>query len=480
MNSQEYNFKYRYIYPLLGLLLYFLLLIMLIFALNRHFDFFSLNIFTSLPILLFLIEAVVRFNAGLKLKIPVFTWLVEVSIYLALLFVALGLSSSGEFNGFREPGLWIVFVMGIIGWLNINELANYYNFFRVDCEKIFGKSGGRSAMDDFRRMLDYPSVWKKLSRKVSILNFLLPLIWAIYGQYSLFLLTGTVLFVFLEFLLLTLTYLDKKAIDWYVEGIDSPALRGDWFKYLIIVILIAVAFAGILPYNYSPIPMEAIGHWLGSVDIRLEEMPQDERPDIRTPTEQIGQPPEGGSVNILQIIFVIIQILIYISFLFIIIAMIFFLFRLEFRKIKNIPDFFRKFILFIRNFIREIFSSMKKLKFNFDSENSGLRKKRQEKRETGKEKKRLKDITLPTNIRSMVITIYNSMLRLLSFRGRERKKYQTPYEYGRMVVEDFKDIEEEIGLITRFYVEVSYSDHSLGESTVHLLKGVWDKLRKAL
>lgn len=477
MGYQNFDFKYRYLYPLMGLVLYYFLTIMIILTLNRYFKMAELNILTYLLIFFFLFESVIRFNAGLNLKLPKFIFVVEaVLFYLLLMFTA------GGPHNFRDWGIWIVWAVGISVWFHVNDLTAYFNIFRVDCEKVFKKSSDRWSFDEFRRLLDYPSTWKKVSKKITLLNIPLLLIWAAYREYSLLVVTGTIIFLSIEIFLLALAYLDKKIIDWYIEGVESPLmLKKGWYSFLIIILIAALSFAAVLPDDYSPLPLQTIGSWLNSLLPQMNpEMPIDERPDVPVQIEETNRQEKVDGLNYFQLIFFILQIILFILISLLIIIFIVFLLKLEFKNIKNLPDFFSRFFRFFRSFIKELFSRVKELNFTIRTNSCEIKRKRQRKKGLKREVSGIKNIALPTNLRSMIIVIYNSMLKLLSIRGYGRRKDYTPYEYNRMLGDKFVDIKKEINQITDIYVEVIYSDHSFIKSSTRLVKGLWEKVKKVL
>jgi len=482
MDFPDYDLKYRYFYPLLGLFLYYILTIMTILTLNRYFNMLELNVFTSLLILVFLLEALIRFNAGLKLKIPVFTFLIEVALYYLALLLTTGAYASKGIYGLSDPGVWVVLLLSIFAWFQVNDLATLFNVFRSDCEKIYEKSSGRWSFDEFRRLLDYPSTWKKISKKISFINIYLLLIWAVLRVLTLYIVLGTIIFLLLEIFLLALAYLDKKTIDWHIQGIERPVLlKEGWYRFIIITLIIALSFAVVLPYNYSPLPMQRIAQWLNSIlsEMNPGEVPQQERPESPTPGSKIGRQEQAGNINYFQVIFLILQVLLYTSFFLIILAFILFLLKLELEKVKNLPDFMKKFIVFLKGFIKEMFTKVKQLNIRMKSSRHRIKKRKLEKKAVSQETTRIKNIKIPTNLRSMIILIYNSMLQLLSFRGQARKKDQTPYEYSKMLGSQYIDISEEIKHLTDFYVEIVYSDHSLSKSTAAIVKKLWEKVKKA-
>ncbi len=483
MDFPDYDFKYRYLYPLLGLVLYYILTIITILTLNKYFDMLKLNVFTALLILAFLVESMVRFNAELKLKIPVVTFLLEfILYYLALLFTTGSYGVNGIY-GFRNPSLWVVFLLSVVAWFHVNELAGLFNVFRVDCEKIYVKSSGRWSFDEFRRLLDYPSTWKKISKKISFINIYLLIIWAALRILNPYVVVGTIIFLIIEIFLLSLAYLDKKTIDWHIQGIERPVLlKEGWYRFIVIILILALSFAEVLPYNYSPLPLQRIGRWLNSLlpEMKPGEMPTPERPERQIPTGEIARQEQAEGINYMNIIFLVLQIILFTSFGIIILAFIIFLVKLEFKKVKNLPDFFKKFSSFFRSLVKEIFSRVKQLNITIRSSRHIIKKRRRKKEDTAREIDRIKNIKIPGNLRSMVIIIYNSMLKLLSIRGQGKKQDQTPYEYSRMIGDQYIDISEDINHLTDFYVEIVYSDHSLSKSTASLVKKIWAKVKKAL
>ena len=477
MGYQNFEIKYRYLYPLMCLVIYYFLTIMTILTFNRYLNILRLNTFVLLLILLFLFESIIRFNAGLKLNLPKLVFIVEAALlYFLLLFI------SGSPYSFRDWSIWIVWVLSIIAWFHVNDLTAYFNVFHVDCEKVFEKSSGRWSFDEFRRLLDYPSTWKKISRKITFVNIPLMIIWIAFREYSLLMLTGSIMILIIEVFLLALAYLDKKTIDWYIEGIKRPVmLKEGWYRFLLIMLITALIFAAVLPYNYSPLPLQTIGNWFNSImpQISPEEMPINERPDRQIP-DGVGRQEEADGVNYFHIIFFILQLILYGLFFLLVVTLVLFLLKLEFKSINNLPEFFKRFIKFSLSFIKEIFYRVKDINFAIEASRSKIKRKYQKKKEFNKESSKIRDLKLPTNLRPMVILIYNSMLKLLSIRGYSRGKSDTPYEYSRILGKQFVDISKEINQLTAFYVEVVYSNHSSIKSTATFIKRLWEKVKRGL
>jgi len=77
MKAKEYNFKYSYLYPFMGVLLYFILAVMFFYLVEINSNFFNLNMVSYSLLFLFLIEAILHFNASLEIKIPLLTFAAE-------------------------------------------------------------------------------------------------------------------------------------------------------------------------------------------------------------------------------------------------------------------------------------------------------------------------------------------------------------------------------------------------------------------
>lgn len=478
MDSPDFEIKYKYIYPFMGVNLYFLLAVMTIQALNRQFSIINLNIFIVILLFAAMLESVIRFNAARKLKVPVFLYLIEAASFLGLLLL-LGEGS----EGLRDPGTWVVFVVSLIAWVNVQEITSYFNVFYNDSNKIFKNSNSKYSLDEFRRMLDYPSTWKKFSRKISFANIVLIVIWAVVGQFDNFIIIETIIFIICEVFLLSLVYRDKKSIDWHISGIESSlSLKEGWYSFILIILVVSLCFAVVLPYNYDPLPLEEIGNWIQSVlpDIDTREMPDYDSPSGE---ELVGEPdmPRGDEgPSIVEIVFFVMQSLLFLSILIIVGFLFLFLTKMELSSFRNIPEFFKKFMMFFLNYIRKMFVQIKKVNLSVRSRSRNIRRKRKRDKDKSRETTELKNISLPADMRSMIVIIYNSMLKLLTFKGQGKSKDQTPHEFSRMLKESRSDIGDEMNSITDYYVEIVYSDHSIAESTAELIKSLWKKLRKKL
>src|SRR5690554_1983156 len=105
MDSATYNFKYSILYPLAVFLLYSILTVMGLAALNQHFRVIDLDIFLIIAISIFLLEAVIRVNASQELSIPRLFFILEIGLYLLVLRFLTG--------GFYNIGLWLVWVLSL-------------------------------------------------------------------------------------------------------------------------------------------------------------------------------------------------------------------------------------------------------------------------------------------------------------------------------------------------------------------------------
>lgn len=475
MESPEYNVKYKIFYPLLTLILYYLLFLMAIRSINYHFDIININIFMYVIILFFFMEAIIRYNAGLKLEIPVFLFIVEFGLFwLVIRFLPPGL---------KGVSLWLVWVLVIFCWFNIYDLCNTFNIFRKDCEKVYDNSEGKWSFDEFRRLLDYPKTWKEFSHKIWFINIFLFIIWLAFMGADLFIISTSIIFLLIEIVLLSLVYLDKMSLDWYIEGINRPQMiTKNWYKSIIILLAIVLVFTVVLPYNYNPVPLEKIGRWLESIlpdgRMEIEDMERIERP--KSEGQRIQQPEQEQKAGLMQIIFFILQVLLGLTFVLLIMALIFYLLGMEIKKLANLPPFFKRFFIFFLDFIKNIFAGAKKIKMKFSKTRARIKTTNKSRQAINKEIKSIKDGVLPDNLRSLIFVIYNSMLKLFAVRGVEKKQYQTPFEFSQIARKHVKNANKEIDDITDIYVETAYSNHSLSEKTGKIIKILWEKVKKIL
>jgi len=265
MKAKEYNFKYSYLYPFMGVLLYFILAVMFFYLVEINSNFFNLNMLSYLLLFLFLIEAILHFNASLEIKIPLLTFAAEFFLYLFILVVF-----SGRYQGLNSIfilenlDLFTFWLISIFIWYQVYEFCGIFEYFRKDFDKIYASRGEDWNLDEFRRLLDYPLIWPRMTQKISWLNLPLFILWAVMGEMNTFFLVLTIIFLVVEVFLLALTYLDKKTVDWNVNRIkESQSIKKGWRKFLLIFIISALLLAFLLPSNYQPLPMDRINSWLG-------------------------------------------------------------------------------------------------------------------------------------------------------------------------------------------------------------------------
>jgi hypothetical protein len=152
----------------------------------------------------------------------------------------------------------------------------------------------------------------------------------------------------------------------------------------------------------------------------------------------------------------------------------------EISKIKNLPQFFKAFYQFIIKAVRDIFAVVKDINFNLSSSWKKRKERRLDKKSAKEEAKNLRNIELKGHSNSIIIRIYNSLLKLLSLKGIGKKPSATPYEYSSYLEEKYQDLKEEINNLTEIFVETAYSDHSLGENAVKAARSIWKILKKRL
>jgi hypothetical protein len=484
MKAREYNFKYSYFYPFMGVLLYFILSLLFFYLIEVKFKFMQLNNILYLLFFIFLVEAIFHTNAALEVKIPALTFIVEFGVYLFAVILF-----SGRYQGLdsifvlANLDLFLFWIFSIFIWYQTAELSRLFEYFRKDFDKIYDRSSENWNLDEFRRLLDYPIIWPRLTQKVSWLNLPLFILWAAVGEINFTFITLTVLFLVIEIFLLALTYLDKKTIDWRVNRIKEPAaIKSGWRKFLLVFIVSALFLAFLLPVNYQPLPMDRINSWLGQ-KLALTEMPELEQgerlPENLSSREQLEEVEEEES-RLIEILFIVIQIALILVFGLFFLALIAFLIKSELTKIRNLPQFFKAFYSFLIQAFKDIFSAVREMNFNFSSSWQQRREKKKDKNTIKKEAKDLKNIDLSGESNSIIIRIYNSLLKLLSLKGMGKDPAATPYEYSSYLQDKYQDLKEEINNLTDIFVESAYSDHSLGENAVKAAKSIWKILKKKI
>ncbi|TDO94848.1 hypothetical protein DFR79_102227 [Halanaerobium saccharolyticum] len=484
MKAKEYNFKYNYLYPLLGVLLYFILSLMFFYLIEVKFEFMQLNNTLYLLFFIFLIEAILHANAAQELKIPALTFILEFAVYLFAIIIF-----SGRYQGLdsiltlNNLDLFLFWGFSIFIWYQTAELCRLLEYFRKDFDKIYDRSSENWNLEEFRRLLDYPVIWPRLTQKISWLNLSLFIIWAAVGEMNSTIIVLTILFLVIEVFLLALTYLDKKTVDWRVNRIKEPAaIKSGWRKFLLFFIISALLLAFLLPANYQPLPMDRINSFLAQ-RLALTEMPEI-NPEANLPeNSNSGKVPsavEDEESLLIEILFIIIQVALTLFLGFILLALILFLIKSELSKIKNLPQFFKSFYTFLIKALKDIFASVKEMNFNLSSSWKKRREKKKNKKLNKKEVKDIKNIDLSGESNSIIIRIYNSLLKLLSLKGIGKDPAATPYEYSSYLQDKYQDLKEEINNLTDIFVESAYSNHSLGENAVKAAKSIWKILKKKI
>lgn len=506
MDSPNYDFKYSSFYPLMIFAIYSILLVIGLFVINSHFNIFKLDTWLFIIIIVFLLEAVVRFNASREIAIPRLIFILEAGLFLLVLRFLIG--------GFHDIGLWVIWALTLLAWYNIHELMGYFDLFSNDSIKVYGRGtdskdidinneknrnkdnsgennklsfnksqANKWSFDEFRRLLDYPAIWKKILGNIYFSNIPLLLIWAFSKSLNSWLILGSILFLLLEIFLLAQLYLEKKSLDWYIEGIERPRIiRQAWYSFIIIILIIVIIFALILPYNYNPLPIGRIVNWFNSQipELTPREMPLQEQGGIEKPSLNFNQQAGQEESGLIQLIFLILQILLVGSFVFIIMAFLLFILKQEYGKVKNIPDFIKSFFKYTLRLIKGLFSRVKELNVTINSFRERIRKEQRDRKTSQQEVFELKNLEFSGELPSMIITIYQGMLKLLALKGEKKEKGQTPYEYSYLLGRKFSNIKDEIRQITDLYVEVVYSNHKLGGKIAETVKTLWKKLRKGI
>ena len=479
MVSNDYNFRFRVLYPLTVFLLNAILLILGIYGLNHYFNLIKLNFFSLIVISLFLLEAVIRFAAGQKLALPKVLFVLEAGLFLLILSIFV----PGPYN----IRLWLVWALGLISWFNIYRLTSSFSLFETNCAKVYGKNNGEDkgntrdkwTFDEFRRLLDYPSHWKKIVEFIYFSNIPLVLVWALVQEIKVVLVAGSIVYLALEIFLLGSLYLEKKTLDWYIEGLERPPyLKKVWSVLIILTLIITMSTAALLPYNYNPLPLESISRWFSSRSLNFspEGLPVREEPFVEQYTPAIPEEEGNGGGGFAAIIFFIIQLVLAASILLVIAALVFFFLKQEYSKGGNLPMFIRNFLKFIYNLAKGLFSRVREFSFPLKTFREILSREESRKKGSRQELEEIKKTSLPVDLRSLIITIYHSMLRLLALKGRSKKKTETPYEFSQMMGKRFENNRMEIKGITDLYVELIYSNHRIHKEVKNRIRELWGKL----
>ena len=484
MKAKEYSIKYSYLYPFMGLMLYFILALMFFYLIEINFELMQINSSSYLLLFLFLMEAILHFNASLETKIPLLTFAVEFFLYLTALVIF-----SGRYQGLdsifilAKLDLFIFWLLSIFLWYQVYEFCSIFEYFRKDFDKIYASRGEDWNLDEFRRLLDYPLIWPKMTQKVSWLNLPLLILWAFMGEMNTLFLVLTIIFLVIEVFLLALTYLDKKTVDWNVNRIkETQSIKKGWRKFLLIFIISALLLAFLLPSNYQPLPMDQINSWLGRqlASIGVFELEEQQNMRQNLGARELPEKVEEEESRLLEILFITIQIFLTVIFGFFFLALIIFVISSELSKIKNIPQFVKEFFRFLFKAVRDIFAVVREINFNLSSSWHSRKEKRQQNKSAKKEAENIKNIELTGQSKSIISRIYNSLLKLLSLKGMGRDPASTPYEYSSYLEEKYQELKEEINKLTEIFVESAYSDHSLGENAVKAAKSIWKILKKKI
>ena len=486
MEAREYNFKFSYLYPFMSLMLYFILSLLLFYLIDLKSGILALNKLSYLILFIFMLEAVFHFNASQEIKLPFFVYLVEFAAYFLVLAVFNGrLGGLAELFSIGNLDIFLFTLISILLWTQVISFAELFEYFRKDFDKIYDRSSDSWNLDEFRRLLDYPLIWPKITQKISWLNLPLLILWAVLGELNSFFISLTLVFLSLEVFLLALNYLDKKRADWEVAGLQDnnslETVRSGWKKFLLIFIISALILAFLLPANYQPLPMRRINSWLQQ---HLTETPapvteQSEKVSEQFDSRQSAAESQEASLAT-EIIFMIIQFGLYLFIAVLFLALILFLIKSELGKMKNIPQFLKAFYKFIIESFKDIFSTLKEMNFNLASSWRKRKKRRSEAKKNKEEIKDLKKVDLSESSDSIIIQIYNSLLKLLSLKGMGKKDSATPYEYSSYLEDKYNNLKEEIRELTELFVERAYSDHSLGQNAVKTAKSIWKILKKKI
>ncbi|MFW5981036.1 MAG: DUF4129 domain-containing protein [bacterium] len=479
MDSPNYDFKYKYYYPLLGLLFYYTLPVLAIVLFRQKFTNIQFNLAVMILVFVFLFEGVIRSQAALKLRLPYFVYIIEMAVFfLALYFFPLGLNMLE---------VVLVFILSLISWYQIIDFCRSLNCFSVDTGKIYeADSGGKISKkpyEEFGKLLDYPRIWKRIYQNFMSINIPIIIIWLI-SDLNLYIVLVSIRFLILEIILLALLYHDKLKLDWQVNGLEIPEETGSaWNKFVIVLLLLALLTAFILPYNYSPLPLNRIGDWLSSrfketqftePDIGLQEKQQ------RFFTDELEKEDDSKrETSILDYIFFIMRLLLFLAILAAFFAFIIIIMNIEFSKMASIKNFFREFIRYFLYFIRTLFDQNKNIKTSLKDIKELFSYNKKVNLDTIGEFHLMEEKEGQNNSQ-MIIAFYKALLKLLAYKGDKKEKGQTPYEYSQFLEEKYINSSEEINLLTKLYVKTSYSQHGVQNESKKIVKALWEKIKNSL
>jgi hypothetical protein len=479
MQLDKYKFNYRYLYPLLALLLYFQFALLLIHSLQLKFAFFNLKLSSYFLLFIFLAEAVIRFNAALSIEIPRLIFLGEVLLYFLLL-----LFLNGQYQGLNSllsiklVELYLFTLLSIFIWLQLNELTAFFFIFNQDCVKIFDHSDSVNNLDEFRRLLDYPLIWPKIKHKIILLNLGLLICWALVETLQPTIILLTISFLITEIFLLASAYFTKKTIDWQVNGIkEFSTIKQGWIKFLILLISIAFLFSALMPANYQLLPMNKIGGWLNSnLEFKSNLAPNRTSPKLTNNfSSQVKQAAKKPS-SLLILFYLAIEILLVFLVGLLILLLIIFLFKSELSKFKNLSQFTRAFLAFIKNIIQLVSLSLKKINFKIKATWQQKQKQLKTRQLNNQEIKELQFEQIKAGDSSVISQIYFALLKLLAWQGIKKDNTLTPYEFSEQLEVD-NSILQEIKLLTTLFVESSYSNHSLSKQIINSASQSWQRIK---
>ncbi|MFW6035511.1 MAG: hypothetical protein ACOCRZ_04580 [Halothermotrichaceae bacterium] len=471
-----FNLKYMFIYPFLTMVFISLLTIAVIDTILNFYPDITLSFWTYLIIFLFYIEAI--FSSQVKSKI---------NSSLLLLLV--------EFAGFSgcyyllNSDIYIfifgaVLVTAFLGWFNIFSITSLFNRFYMEKNSVkkCRESDKDMQIESLIKGFTYPAIIKEIISMFFYSNFILALIFLIRRGLSVRLSVLTGLIIGLDFLVISLCYYEKLHLDWFIEGTDIlSSVKRYWVKGVIVLVAALIIFAAVMPANYGFVNYKDIGNWWmsfmdGDRTSSVENIGSSSS-GIRETQAEVEKVDREASV-FLSVVFLIGEILLVLIPIAAIIVFIIYLIK----SWRTVPEFFRRFIISLKNVIKFLFSSIKSLKKNtLKSWKSSYQKKKEQKEKEKNMAKDIKSRKLSANFKNLIIQIYQSMLKLISVKYNMKKKgYQTPYEYSEEINKINKKNQEEVNYITSLYVELIYSDHSLKDSLITELKQVWKKIKKSL
>jgi len=462
------NLRYNFLLPFLSYILYYLLLILIIKSIP------GLTLYSWGYILLILLgfEGIISLNLTRLIDLPRSFPLLELALFWLLLKLLCPFPETIY--------LWLTWGLGALAWLNIRGLTTLFIDFNVDYKKILAYDNWKKnwAVEDHKQGLQYNRSWQIIKNRFLWLNPLLIIIWLFNREPSIVLVLCTLLFLILQFVLLTILFLEKKKLEWHLQLINFPPLFGKiWIKVILITLLITILISIILPVNTGGISFYQLINWLNKLfakPLSIEIQP----PEREIYTNEIPQPAieeiKEGPPSLLKTVIYFI-ILIVIAFIILLLAgVLLFLLGRDLRKFNNIFYFTKWFYTYLKQLLKALLRS---IIVGFTTGQRWVKEKKRGRLKSHSIAK-LEDLTpVSASPRKLIYRIYLLMLKTLSRLGETKAASQTPYEYAEKASVRFPEVQEEIKGLTAFYVEEVYSKHLLKEELRRVIKSYWQRFR---